>query len=67
MGGIMLGLETSVPLESLVQQLRDKGVRFTGDIVRDQGGSFANFEDPDGTPIYLWQQPIGSYAAIDRD
>jgi catechol 2,3-dioxygenase-like lactoylglutathione lyase family enzyme len=66
-GGIMLGLETSVPLESLVQQLRDKGVRFTGDIVRDQGGSFANFEDPDGTPIYLWQQPTGSYAATDRD
>ncbi len=20
-----------------------------------QGGSFANFEDPDGTPIYLWE------------
>jgi catechol 2,3-dioxygenase-like lactoylglutathione lyase family enzyme len=65
-GGIMLGLEVSVPLEGLVRQLKDQGVRFTGGIVRDQGGSFANFEDPDGTPIYLWQQPAGSYADAAR-
>ena len=56
-GGIMLGLEVTVPLESLLKQLKDKGVRITGDIEQGQGGSFAHFEDPDGTPIYLWQQP----------
>jgi len=22
---------------------------------REQAGSFANLEDPDGTPIYLWE------------
>jgi hypothetical protein len=49
-----------------VQQLKDKGVRFTGDIVREEACLFANLEDPDGTPIYLWQQPAGSYAAADR-
>ncbi len=51
----MLGLEVNSPLEGVVQQLKEKGVRFTGDIIREQAGSFANLEDPDGTPIYLWE------------
>ena len=54
-GGMMLGLEVDNPLEAVVQGLKDKGVRFTGDIIRDQAGAFANLEDPDGTPIYLWE------------
>jgi len=54
-GGMMLGLEVNQPLETVVQDLKAKGVRFKGDIVRDQGGSFASFEDTDGTPIYLWE------------
>ena len=62
-GGMMLGLEVAVPLERVVEQLKSKGVRITGDIVRGQGGSFAHFEDPDGTPIYVWQQPTLSSAA----
>jgi catechol 2,3-dioxygenase-like lactoylglutathione lyase family enzyme len=54
-GGMMLGLEVNTPLEAVVERLKNKGVRFTGDIIRDEGGSFANFEDLDGTPIYLWE------------
>jgi len=54
-GGMMLGLEVNKPLESVVQQLKGKGARFTGDIIREQAGSFAHLEDPDGTPIYLWE------------
>jgi len=54
-GGMMLGLEVNSPLEAVVQQLKGKGVRFTGDIIREEAGSFASLEDPDGTPIYLWE------------
>jgi catechol 2,3-dioxygenase-like lactoylglutathione lyase family enzyme len=54
-GGMMLGLEVDSPLEAIVQQLKDKGVRLTSEIIRDEAGTFANLEDPDGTPIYLWQ------------
>jgi len=54
-GGMTLGLEVTQAIESVVQQLKAKGVRFNGDITRDQGGTFANLEDPDGAPIYLWQ------------
>jgi len=38
-----------------VQQFKGKGVRLMGDIIREEAGSFANLEDPDGTPIYLWE------------
>jgi catechol 2,3-dioxygenase-like lactoylglutathione lyase family enzyme len=62
-GGIMLGLEVNGPLEAVVQQLKGKGVRFTGDIVREEAGSFANLEDPDGTPIYLWEMVSASAGA----
>ena len=54
-GGIVLGLEVDSPPAGVVQQLRGKGVRFTGDIIREQAGLFAHLEDPDGTPIYLWE------------
>ena len=54
-GGVMLGLEVDRPLEAVVQELKDKGVRFTGDIIRDEAGLFAHLEDSDGTPIYLWE------------
>ena len=56
-GGITLGLEVQQPLESVVQQLKERGTRFTGEIIREQGGNFAHLEDPDGTPIYLWETP----------
>ena len=54
-GGMMLGLEVTRPLDTIVPELRKKGVRFTGDIIREQAGVFAHLEDPDGTPIYLWE------------
>jgi catechol 2,3-dioxygenase-like lactoylglutathione lyase family enzyme len=56
-GGMMLGLEVTASLESVVSLLRSHAVHVDGDIVRDEGGSFAHLEDPDGNPIYLWQRP----------
>ena len=54
-GAIMLGFGVDEPLHTIVQKLKDKGVRFAGDIINDEAGSFADFEDPDGNPMYLWE------------
>ena len=54
-GGMTLGLEVREPMASVVEKLKAKGVRFTSEIVRDAGGTFAHLEDPDGNPIYLWE------------
>ena len=54
-GGIMLGFTVEGPLQTVVEKLKGQGVRFVGDITTDDAGSFADFEDPDGTPMYLWE------------
>ena len=55
-GGMMIGIEVDEALEELVPKLAAKGVKFTGPIVKDEvAGAFANFEDPDGAPLYLWK------------
>jgi catechol 2,3-dioxygenase-like lactoylglutathione lyase family enzyme len=54
-GSMMLGLELDEPIENVVARLSDKGVRIKGSVVEDEPGKFANLEDPDGNPIYLWE------------
>jgi len=54
-GSVMFGFEIDEPIETAVARLKGKGVRFTGDIVHGNGGSFASLVDPDGNPIYLWE------------
>lgn len=54
-GGVTVGLMVTEPMAGVVDRLRAQGVVFTGEIVRGQGGTFANLEDPDGNPIYLWE------------
>ena len=54
-GGVMLGLEVDEPIEAVVARLTGKGVRIKGSILQDDPGKFANLEDPDGNPIYLWE------------
>lgn len=54
-GGMMIGIEVDEALEDMVPKLAAKGVTFTGPIVKDEAGSFANFADPDGAPLYLWR------------
>lgn len=56
-GSITLGFEIDEPIEEVVARLQSKGVRTTGAITREEAGSFAQFEDPDGNPFYFWEQP----------
>ena len=53
-GGMMLGLEIGISIEQAVSRLTERGVK-VGGIMRDAAGNFADFEDPDGNPIYLWE------------
>jgi catechol 2,3-dioxygenase-like lactoylglutathione lyase family enzyme len=60
-GGMLIGLEIDEPIQQLVDRLRSKGVRFLGPVINDEGaGSFADFEDPDGNRIYLWETNHGA-------
>ena len=55
-GGMMIGLEVDEPIQQAVDRLREKGVHFVRPVVSDAGaGSFADFEDPDGNALYLWE------------
>ena len=54
-GGMMLGMEVQGPIEKAVASLSERGVKFKGSVVRDQGGNFIHLEDPDGNEIYLWE------------
>ncbi len=54
-GGIMIGLEINEPIRDVIKNLQTKGVRFSGTVATEAGGSFIDFEDPDGNPFYLWE------------
>lgn len=54
-GAIVLGLEIDEAIDIVVDRLKRKGVKIKGAIVRDEPGNFANFEDPDGNEIYVWE------------
>ena len=46
-------------LASTVEELRESGARFRGDIVHGQGGDQILVEDPSGNPIELFQPARG--------
>jgi predicted enzyme related to lactoylglutathione lyase len=53
---MLIGLEIDEPIQQIVDRLQGKGVSFLGPVIKDEGaGSFADFEDPDGNRIYLWE------------
>ena len=57
---MLIGLEIDEPIQRIVDRLHVKGVRFLGPVINDEGaGSFADFEDPDGNRIYLWETNRG--------
>jgi catechol 2,3-dioxygenase-like lactoylglutathione lyase family enzyme len=57
-GGMSLGFEID-NLETAMDDLRARGVDFPAPIIEGGGERIANFADPDGTPLYLYQQRRG--------
>jgi hypothetical protein len=62
---MMLGLEIDEPIDGVVARLKEKGVRMTGSILREEPGNFVHLEDPDGNEIYLWEVDRRSVPASD--
>ncbi len=54
-GNVSVGFRVE-DLERQVTELRGKGLVFSSPIQEGEGGWFAYFQDPDGTPLYLWQR-----------
>lgn len=55
-GSIQIGLSVSEPLEEIQKRIAKHGVKFVGEIIADGPGRFANIKDPDGNPIYFWEE-----------
>ena len=55
-GAVMFGLEIDEPIEEAVARLKNKGVQFTGSIIRADAGGWTSLVDMDGNPIYLWEK-----------
>ncbi len=57
-GSMLIGIEIDERIEDVVERMQRKGVRFTGPIIKDGPGCFADFVDPDGNPLYLWEMSL---------
>ncbi len=57
-GRISIGLRVQ-DLEMAVGRLRENGVQFQGEIEEDAAVRIANFHDPDGTRLYLYEERGG--------
>ena len=56
-GGMLIVLQTD-DVRKTFEELKNKGVRFLTDQVQtEQFGSVADFKDPDGYLLEIWQQP----------
>jgi predicted enzyme related to lactoylglutathione lyase len=53
-GAITLGLEIRMSIDQVVARLMASGVK-VGVVIRNPTGNFADCEDPDGNPFYLWE------------
>ncbi len=58
-GSISIGFEVDEPLDSVVEKLKSRGVRFHGPIVNDDPVRLAFFGDPDGNALYLCETKHG--------
>jgi predicted enzyme related to lactoylglutathione lyase len=54
-GNLSVGFRVE-DLKAEVARLVDRGLLFSSSIQEGKGGWFAYFQDPDGTPLYLWQK-----------
>ena len=52
-GGTQVGLDVAQPIESVVNELRGRGVNFHGPVIDDSAVKLAFFNDPDGNVLYL--------------
>ena len=54
-GSIHLGILVKDSIQKVVEEMKAKGVKFLGPIRDDEQILIAEFQDPDGTPLYIAQ------------
>ncbi|MBK7141235.1 MAG: VOC family protein [bacterium] len=54
-GSTVVGMEVKEPIEQVVEKLRERGVRMSGELTNDDPVMIQNFLDPDGNEMYLFQ------------
>jgi len=59
-GGAVITFQPERGLEAEVEELKGKGVTFTGDISSYEWGSLAPFKDSEGNDLQLYAPPSGS-------
>jgi catechol 2,3-dioxygenase-like lactoylglutathione lyase family enzyme len=66
-GGVGYGIEAYAPVEDVGANLRSRGVRVTGEIIRYEGGNCFSFADLDGVRSYVNQFPPEMLSEEERD
>jgi catechol 2,3-dioxygenase-like lactoylglutathione lyase family enzyme len=66
-GGIGYGIEAFAPIEDVEANLRSRGVRVTGEIIRFEAGNCFSFADLDGVRSYVNQFPPEMLSEEERD
>jgi catechol 2,3-dioxygenase-like lactoylglutathione lyase family enzyme len=65
-GGVGYGIETYTPIEDVEANLRSRGVRVTGEIIRYEAGNCFSFADLDGVRSYVNEFPPEMMEEADR-
>ena len=61
-GSIVLGLVADGSIDSVVSRLAGRGVRVAGSMNKSELRDYVVIEDPDGNPIYIYEEAVASYA-----
>jgi catechol 2,3-dioxygenase-like lactoylglutathione lyase family enzyme len=61
-GSIQLGISVKENIRKVVEEMKAKGVKFNGPVGDDKQILFANFDDPDGNPLYLAEVKRGDWS-----
>jgi hypothetical protein len=61
-GSIVLGLIANGPIDRVVSRLAERGVRVAGSLNKSELRGYVVIEDPDGNPIYIYEEAIATYA-----
>ncbi|MCM2271739.1 MAG: VOC family protein [candidate division Zixibacteria bacterium] len=54
-GSTVVGLEVKQPIETVISELRARGVILSGELMNDDPVKIQNFLDPDGNELYLFE------------
>jgi catechol 2,3-dioxygenase-like lactoylglutathione lyase family enzyme len=65
-GSMVLGLVADGAIDRVVSRLAERGVRVTGNANESELRSYAVIEDPDGNPIYIYEEAVAAYAPETR-